>query len=76
VWRYQTRCCHIIHLKERKKLWRKPLFHLFDLVVVNAQMLHNKPSKKNTLLETFYEKLPASDGTEMQVQGPAGRLVG
>jgi hypothetical protein len=71
---------------ERKtiKLWRKLFFHLFDLVVVNAHVLHNKSSKKNRSLEIFYEKvaevLLASDGTEIQVQGqtssPAGRLVG
>jgi hypothetical protein len=28
---------------ERKtKLWRKLFFHVFDLVVVNAQIVHNK----------------------------------
>jgi hypothetical protein len=28
---------------ERKtKLWRKLFFHVFDLVVVNAQIMHNK----------------------------------
>jgi hypothetical protein len=43
---------------ERKtKLWRKLFFHLLDLVVVNAQILHSKSSKKNTLLEIFYEKV-------------------
>jgi hypothetical protein len=37
---------------ERKtRLWRKLFFHLFNLVVVNAQILHNKSSKKDTLLE-------------------------
>jgi hypothetical protein len=30
---------------------------LLDLVVVNAQILHNKSSKKNTLLEIFYDKV-------------------
>jgi hypothetical protein len=51
--------------------------------VVNAHILHNKSSKKNMLLEIFYEKfaevLLASDSREIQVQGqtssPAGRLV-
>jgi hypothetical protein len=38
------------------ELWRKLFFHLLDLVVVNAQILHKKSSKKNTLLEIFYEK--------------------
>jgi hypothetical protein len=43
---------------ERKtKLWRKLFFHLLDLVVANAQMLHNRSSKKNTSLEIFYEKV-------------------
>jgi hypothetical protein len=28
-----------------------------DLVVVNAQILHNKSSKKNTSLDIFYEKV-------------------
>jgi hypothetical protein len=38
------------------KLWRKLFVHLLDLVVVSAQMLHNKSSEKNTSLEIFYEK--------------------
>jgi hypothetical protein len=43
---------------ERKtKLGRKLFFHLFELVIVNEQILHNKSSKKNTLLETFYDKV-------------------
>jgi len=71
---------------ERKtiKWWKKLFFHLFDLGVVNAHILHNKTSKKKMSLEIFYEKvvkvLLASAGTEIQVQGqtssPAGRLVG
>jgi len=71
---------------ERKtiKWWKKLFFRLFDLVVVNAHILHNKTSKKKMSLEIFYEKvaegLLASAGTKMQVQGqtssPAGRLVG
>jgi len=70
---------------ERKtiKWWKKLFFHLFDLVIVNAHILHNKTSKKKMSLEVFYEKvaegLLASAGTENQVQGqtssPAGRLV-
>jgi hypothetical protein len=43
---------------ERKtKLWRKLFFHLLDLILINAQMLHNKSSKKNASLEIFYEKV-------------------
>ena len=71
---------------ERKaiKWWEKRFFHLFDLVIVNAHILHNKTSKKKMLLEVFYEKvaegLLTSAGIEIQVQGqtssPAGRLVG
>jgi hypothetical protein len=52
--------------------------------VANVHILHNKASKKKMSLEIFYEKvaerLLASAGTEMQVQGqtssPADRLVG
>jgi hypothetical protein len=40
-----------------KKLWKKLFVHLLDLVVVNAQMLYNKSSKKNTSLEIFYNKV-------------------
>ena len=51
------------------KWWKKLFFHLFDLVVVNAHILHNKTSKKKMSLEIFYEKaakgLLASAGTEM-----------
>ena len=70
---------------ERKsvKWWKKLFFHLFDLVVGNAHILHNKTSKKK-MSEIFYEKvaegLLARAGTAIQVQGqtssPAGRLVG
>jgi hypothetical protein len=28
--------------EKRTKLWRKLFFHMFDLVVVNAQIMHNK----------------------------------
>jgi hypothetical protein len=43
---------------ERKtKLRKKLFFRLFDLVMVNAQILHDKWSKKNTSLEIFYEKV-------------------
>jgi hypothetical protein len=41
----------------KTKLWRKLFFHLLDLVMVNAQILHNKSSKKNMSLEIFYEKV-------------------
>jgi hypothetical protein len=65
-------------------LWKKLFLHLFDLVVVNAHILHDKSSKKNMSLEIFYEKvtkvLLTSDGMEIQVWGqtssPAGRLKG
>jgi hypothetical protein len=36
------------------KLWKKLFFHLLDLVVVNAHILHNKSSKKNRSLKIFY----------------------
>jgi hypothetical protein len=43
---------------ERKtKLRRKLFFCLFNLVMVNAQILHKKSSKKNMSLEIFYEKV-------------------
>ena len=71
---------------ERKtiKWWKKVSFHLFDLVVANAHILHNKTSKKKMLLEIFHEKvaerLLASAGMEIQVEGqtssPTRRLVG
>jgi hypothetical protein len=38
------------------KLWKKLFFHLLDLAEVNAQILRNKSSKKNTSLEIFYDK--------------------
>jgi len=67
---------------ERKtiKWWKELSFHLFDLVVVNAHILHNKTSKKKMSLEIFHEKVAlglfASAGTEIQVQdqtsSPAG----
>jgi hypothetical protein len=42
---------------ERKtRLRRKLFFHLLDLVVVSAEILHNKSSNKNTSLEIFFEK--------------------
>ena len=59
---------------ERKtiKWWKKLFFHLFDLAVVNAHILHNKTSKKKMSLEIFYEKvaegLLASAGAEIEVQ--------
>ena len=72
---------------ERKtiKWWKKLFFRLFDLVLFNAHILHNKTSNKKMLLEIFYEKvveglLAASACMEILVQGqsssPAGRLVG
>jgi hypothetical protein len=65
-------------------LWKKLFLHLFDLVVVNAHILHNKSSNKNMSLEIFYENIAkvllAIEGTEIQVQGqtssPAGRFKG
>jgi hypothetical protein len=54
-------------------LWNKLFFHLFDLAVVNAHILHNKSSWKNMSLEIFHEKvaqvLLANAGTEIQVPG-------
>jgi len=45
----------------------KNLFRLFDVVVVNSHMLHNKQKQKS--LENFSEKFPegllASPDTEM-----------
>jgi maltodextrin utilization protein YvdJ len=66
------------------KWWKKLFFHLFDLAVVNAPILHSKSSKKKMLVEMFYEKvaegLIASAGMDIQQQGQtssqAGRLVG
>ena len=52
---------------------KKLFFHLFNLAVVNAHMLHNKTSKKKMSLEIFYEKvakgLLASAGPEIEVHG-------
>jgi hypothetical protein len=84
MWRDQTKFCHIIHLREGNKIVEDIFLHLFDLVVVNAYILHNKSSNKNMSLEISYENvaklLLASDGRKIQVQGqtssPAGRIVG
>jgi len=40
---------------ERKTInwWKKLIFHLVDLVVFNAQILHNKTCKKKMSLEVF-----------------------
>jgi hypothetical protein len=64
------------------KWWRKLFFHLFDLVMVNAHILHKKSSKEKMSLEMFYAKVAegviASARMDIQVQGqtsnPAGRL--
>jgi len=71
---------------ERKttKWWKKLPFHLFDLVLVNAQVLHTRTCKKKMSLQIFYEKvtegLPASAAMKIQVQGqtssPGGRFIG
>jgi len=82
MWTDQTRCCPITDLRERQNGGKKLFFHLFDLVVVDAHILHNKREKMS--LEIFYkkvaERLLASAGTDIQVQGqtssPVGRLVG
>jgi hypothetical protein len=63
--------------------WWKLFFHLFDLAVVNAHILHNKSRKEKIPLQTFHENVAegmlASTGTEIQATGqttgPAGRLV-
>jgi len=66
---------------ERKTVnwWKKVSFHLFNLVVANAHILHNKTSKKKMLLEIFHEKfaegLLASAGMGIQVQGPTSSPV-
>jgi hypothetical protein len=39
------------------KWWKKLYFHLFDLAIDNAHILHNKTSKKKMSLEIFYEKV-------------------
>jgi hypothetical protein len=44
---------HYSFERKKIKLWRKLFFRLFNLVVVNAHILHNKSSKKNMLLEIF-----------------------
>jgi hypothetical protein len=44
VWTDRTRCYPIIHLKD--KVVKKNFFRLFDLVVANAHILHNKTRKK------------------------------
>jgi len=44
---------------ERKTInwWKKLIFHLFNLVVCNAQILHTKTcKKKKKSLEIFYKK--------------------
>ena len=74
MWTDQTRFCLIIHLKERQQNGgRNFFFHLFDLVVVNAHVVHNKTSKRKMSLEIFYEKvaegLLATASTEIQVEG-------
>jgi hypothetical protein len=67
---------------ERKtKLWRKCFFHLLDLVVVNAHIFITNQARKIRRWKFSMKKSPKgvllpTDGTEMQVQGPAGRLVG
>jgi hypothetical protein len=66
------------------KWWKKLCFHLFNLAVLNAHILHDKSSKEKMSPEIFYEKVAegfcASADTEIQAVGqtssPAGRLVG
>jgi hypothetical protein len=38
------------------KWWKKLFFHLFDLVAVNAHILHNKTSKKKNVTRSFLRK--------------------
>jgi hypothetical protein len=75
----------MFHLNDNdSKAARGLFFHLFDLVVANAHILHNKTSKEKMSLEIFYEKvaegLLANAGADILVEGqtnsPAGRLVG
>jgi hypothetical protein len=68
---------------ERKtiKWWKKFFFHLFDLVVVNAHILHNKTNKKKCYWKFSMKKPPKDCSLVLvQVQGqtssPAGTLVG
>jgi hypothetical protein len=55
VWREQTKFLHISG--KAIKLWKKIFLHLFDLVVVNVHILHNKSRKKNMSREIFYENV-------------------
>jgi hypothetical protein len=41
-----TKCYLIILLKKSVKLWKKLFLHLFDLALVNAQILHWKKCTK------------------------------
>jgi hypothetical protein len=55
------------------KWWKKLFFHLFNLAVVNAHILHNKSIKEKMSLENFNEKvaegLLASADTEIRDLG-------
>jgi hypothetical protein len=66
--------------RKTRKWWEKLLFHLFDLVIVNAHIFHNKTSKKKVSLEVFYEKvakgLLAYAGTGIEVQGQTSSNAG
>jgi hypothetical protein len=59
--------------RKRVKWWKKRLLQLFDLAAVNAHILHNKSSKREMSLASFYEKvaegLLASADTEIQALG-------
>jgi hypothetical protein len=39
------------------KWWKKLFFHLLDLAVVNAHILHTKTNKNKIPLEMLYEKI-------------------
>jgi hypothetical protein len=70
--------------KKMIKWWKKLFFHVFDLAVVIAHILHTKTSKKIILLKIFYKKITkgllATAGTEIQIDcqtcNPAGRIIG
>jgi hypothetical protein len=76
--------CYYSFSRKTIKWWKKLFFHLLNLAVVNAHILHSKSSKRKMSLQMFYDKvtegLIASARTDIQEQGqtssPAGRLVG
>jgi hypothetical protein len=81
--RYDQMLSYNSFARKTIKRWKKLFFHLFDLVMVNAHILHNKSSKQKMSLEILYKKVAeflASACMKNQTQGQnsssAGRLVG